>query len=193
MFWREIRDKSDTKGRIKRKLDSDNISTRISATILGGRDQELLGQGYRPSEMLRYLIIGWHGVLQPDHRSDANLEEMQRELDAVGAWNDVFKEGLLAQTNALMMSACHGRRFGVNIKGRFCLVPPLARVGDDIVIPHGAQVPFLIRQTPISACHTGSNTMSELFELVGECYVDGIMDGEAFQAASAIHRTIVLI
>ena len=46
-------------------------------------------------------------------------------------------------------------------------MPKEARLGDKIVVIKGGQVPLLLRP------QQGS------FRLVGECYVHGIMDGEA--------------
>ncbi|KAI1437465.1 HET-domain-containing protein [Xylaria sp. CBS 124048] len=63
--------------------------------------------------------------------------------------------------------ACLGRRVGITEAGRLCIVPPLSRVGDDVMIPFGAQTPFLVRQR-------GEGS----YELVGEAWVEGVMYGE---------------
>lgn len=63
------------------------------------------------------------------------------------------------------------RRFCVTAEGRIGLVPHNALAGDLVVVLHGAQVPFVIR--PSAA------TGGRQYELVGECYVHGLMDGEA--------------
>ena len=48
----------------------------------------------------------------------------------------------------------------------------MAKPGDLICVFVGAQTPFLVR-------HVGGNGMGDQrYELVGECYVHGIMDGE---------------
>jgi hypothetical protein len=63
-----------------------------------------------------------------------------------------------------------GRMFSISEeKGYFMLVPELARVGDVICILWGAQTPFLLRR---------KSEVDRRWELVGECYVHGIMDGE---------------
>lgn len=71
-----------------------------------------------------------------------------------------------------MRLACVGRCFAISEKGNLCLVPPKSEVGDRVFIPYGAPTPFTIR-----VCENKQQPM--LFELVGEAYVDGIMEGEA--------------
>ena len=56
------------------------------------------------------------------------------------------------------------------------MVPPLTEAGDVIGIVHGAEVPFVFR-----TCHNLAHGNLEVFELVGECYVHGVMDGRALK------------
>lgn len=57
------------------------------------------------------------------------------------------------------------------IGNRIGLCPPHSKQGDLICILWGARSPFVLRPVPIT----------ENFQLFGECYVDGLMFGEAFQ------------
>ncbi len=59
-----------------------------------------------------------------------------------------------------------GRKLAITKSGYFAMVPPLAEVGDIICLIYGAQTPFVLRRE------------SNGLQLVGECYVHGIMDGE---------------
>ncbi|KAJ2996462.1 hypothetical protein NUW58_g974 [Xylaria curta] len=70
-----------------------------------------------------------------------------------------------------VMEACFGRRIAVTVSGRLCIVPPLTKVGDSVIIPLGSQTPFLIRQ-----CHDVPESIGD--ELVGEAWVEGVMQGE---------------
>jgi hypothetical protein len=63
---------------------------------------------------------------------------------------------------------CFNRRFYRTVEGRFGWCPDQSKVGDKVCILNGAPVPFVIRQT-----EPGS------FELIGDAYLHGIMDGEA--------------
>ncbi len=47
-------------------------------------------------------------------------------------------------------------------------------LGDKVCTLFGAEVPFILRQ---------SEDNPEHFEIIGECYVDGIMDGELFNVS----------
>lgn len=60
------------------------------------------------------------------------------------------------------------RRFCTTSKGRLAFVPPIAQAGDLICILYGGEVPYVLRPQG-----------SESYVVVGECYVSGIMHGEA--------------
>ncbi|KAK0639054.1 heterokaryon incompatibility protein-domain-containing protein [Cercophora newfieldiana] len=62
------------------------------------------------------------------------------------------------------------RRMGACEKGYLCLLPKLTQVGDKLVILKGGRVPVILRPR-----HDGS------MEFIGEAYVHGIMNGEAFE------------
>ncbi|PMD57267.1 uncharacterized protein K444DRAFT_483861, partial [Hyaloscypha bicolor E] len=64
-----------------------------------------------------------------------------------------------------------GRRFFVTKKGYFGIGPAELEEGDEIYILAGGKVPLVLRPLPESQPNT--------FELVGDCYVHGVMDGEA--------------
>lgn len=60
------------------------------------------------------------------------------------------------------------RQFGVTERGRFCLLPPQARLNQSIAIITDSVYPLVI--APHGKYH----------EIIGPCYVQGIMDGELF-------------
>jgi len=53
------------------------------------------------------------------------------------------------------------------------LVPELEEENDVVCVFWGAQTPFLLRKK--------QNEVETRWELVGECYVHGIMDGKLFK------------
>ncbi|KAF2228474.1 hypothetical protein EV356DRAFT_457751 [Viridothelium virens] len=61
------------------------------------------------------------------------------------------------------------RKFAVTEKGYFALVPYESRAGDHFILLKGGQVPYVIRQ------------QGEKWNHIGECYVHGLMEGEAFE------------
>jgi hypothetical protein len=57
-------------------------------------------------------------------------------------------------------------------KGYMCMVPPMSKVGDSICLIYGVWVPFVLR---------ASVEDPKRYQLVGDSYVHGIMDGEALE------------
>jgi hypothetical protein len=83
---------------------------------------------------------------------------------------------------ALIMRAWAGRRVCITKKGYLGLVPDYSEKGDIIAVVVGAQTPFVLR--PADQAAEGNK-----YRLVGECYIHGIMDGEAL---ADISRTNIL-
>jgi len=90
---------------------------------------------------------------------------------------------MIAQTKPSMMveflkrvqNVIWNRKFLVaKEKARFGLAPKTAEEGDSICILHGCSVPVILRQ------HVAES--DNYFELIGEAYVHGLMDGEAMDA-----------
>ena len=70
----------------------------------------------------------------------------------------------------MAMARCSaGRRFCTTRFGYMGMVPPLCKPGDVVCIILGAQTPYIIRR---------STDDESTYELVGECYIHGMMDGE---------------
>jgi hypothetical protein len=68
-------------------------------------------------------------------------------------------------------NVCFDRRLFITVSGNLGLGPSDALPGDNVSILGGAAMPFILRQ--------GNSS----FRLIGECYVDDIMHGEAVEAA----------
>lgn len=62
-----------------------------------------------------------------------------------------------------------GERFCVTQNGYMGNVPPSTLPGDKICVLYGARVPFVLREEGAS------------YRIIGDCYIHGLMDGEAFQ------------
>ncbi|KAF7548679.1 hypothetical protein G7Z17_g6923 [Cylindrodendrum hubeiense] len=65
------------------------------------------------------------------------------------------------------------RRPGVTDDGWIGMLPPGAEIDDWVFVPLGSAVPFVIRRD------------GEMWKLVGECYIQGVMQGELFEALKA--------
>jgi hypothetical protein len=71
---------------------------------------------------------------------------------------------------SVLHDTVHGWRFVITEHGFVGTVPESAEAGDVVVILKGAGVPFVLRK---------SSTRPGAFRLVGECYIHGMMNGEA--------------
>lgn len=82
-----------------------------------------------------------------------------------------------------LQDCCLNRRFFTTSKGRIGVGPHLIQPGDSIVVVVSSYQPFILRRD------------RGLFHLVGECYVYGIMAGEAVQEhlASGSENTLFRI
>lgn len=56
-------------------------------------------------------------------------------------------------------------------RGYFCMAPITADIGDEIVLFEGGRLPFMLRRSE----------KSQNWELLGDCYVHGMMSGELFE------------
>ena len=69
-------------------------------------------------------------------------------------------------TGSTLHRAAEERRAFVTVSRRLGIGPKHLRDGDAIVVLSGVDVPFILREH------------SDVCEVIGEAYVDGIMDGE---------------
>jgi hypothetical protein len=69
----------------------------------------------------------------------------------------------------IVLDHCDDRKFAVLDSGYIALVPIYTEVANMVYVLPGASVPFVFRK------------QSDHFVLVGECYVQGIMHGEALE------------
>lgn len=96
-------------------------------------------------------------VLGPDAQVEA----------ATGAEALILALGYASQ----FKTSCGGRRLCVTTSGRLALVPEAARAGDVFAVIPGLQTPYVLRLWRDEA---GERE----YQLVGECYLDGVMNGE---------------
>ncbi|KAG4439608.1 hypothetical protein IFR05_004903 [Cadophora sp. M221] len=83
-------------------------------------------------------------------------------------------------------------RFFITDKGSIGLGPTSTKPRDEIWIVCGGKLPLILRENVNPGLGTGKICTSETYHsLVGDCYVDGIMDGEAVRHfsmdAEAVH------
>jgi len=92
-----------------------------------------------------------------------------RTMFALTFWLPLYSRTGEAFTN-FMHGAGH-RRFVRTEKGYIGLAPKNARVGDEIALFEGGNLPFIVRK----------REAGERWTLLGDCYVHGMMAGEVFE------------
>lgn len=80
-----------------------------------------------------------------------------------------IEAGVWFEFHGAMLNACAGRRYFSTDDGRLGVGPEEIRSSDMVVVFLGGHTPFVIR----------SNTGKRTSTFMGECYVHGLMDGEA--------------
>ncbi len=95
------------------------------------------------------------------------------DWELLEARNDTLSPSQSARRNAmnvaLKTSGC--RKLCWTTAGRMGIVPAATRVGDLVCVLFGGQVLYILR----------SISQDPLYEFLGECYIHGLMDGEAFE------------
>lgn len=115
-------------------------------------------------------------------------------VEALGASDDVSegvqsvaegkgREGVHETWSRWAASAADGRIFARTRSGYYVLGPAALEVGDVVCVLFGCKVPFCLR--PIG----------ERYLLVGECYVHGLMNGEAMDmlARDELHKKTLIL
>jgi len=80
--------------------------------------------------------------------------------------------GEMASDMHLIVLALTGRRLAITATGYLGMVPEEALKGDVIAVLYGCNFPVVLRRC------------GERHLVIGECYVDGVMDGELMEAQS---------
>ncbi|OCK95422.1 HET-domain-containing protein [Cenococcum geophilum 1.58] len=153
-----------------------------------------VGLEYCTGRDVSTTVRQWEGMLQSVHRYPSAADLKNAFMDTLiayppykglnrfsifyPAWrsamfdepfesSDSNSEGARALFQEHVNKACNARRFFVTAKGYIGLGPPEVQDGNLVTVLLGGQVPFILSK-------------QEKFRLVGECYVHGLMDGEAF-------------
>jgi len=80
-------------------------------------------------------------------------------------------------------TALHNRAFFITKGGLMGVGPKQTRPGDEVAVLSGSRIPFVLRRTETSITELDLNIMRQRliwqYEVLGDCYVHGIMKGEA--------------
>lgn len=141
-------------------------------------------------EFTRTLLCN-HNMPTLDGVFDVPSEETLREFCEVimtfdksnNNWGRVSMQSRGA-SNALLLTVVDENlrqyRFCVSSTGLFLMAPPSSRIGDIVCVLFGCNMPVVLRE--MEGGH---------YIFVGECYADGIMDGEAMKDLADGKNTVV--
>ena len=108
--------------------------------------------------------------------NDEELDEFFAALDVavteMRSFNIYGVDKKALKLIGLVREVTRTRRFFVTADRYMGLAPSVAREGDRVAVIYGCSTPFLIRE---------SSDFEARWRLVGECYVYGLMDGEAIK------------
>ncbi|KAE8376750.1 heterokaryon incompatibility protein-domain-containing protein [Aspergillus bertholletiae] len=142
------------------------------------------GQCRRLTSRDRELIGSWLAREVPNYTS----ESLRRPFRPMNDNPDLSAR--ISNSNAIrssIMQAIYRRRFFVTAHGRIGLGPAGTRDGDTVCIFPGGRTPFIIRRRPTEDTRLEQrqnrypyvNLAPSAYEILGDCYVHGLMDGAA--------------
>jgi len=85
----------------------------------------------------------------------------------------------IKKINETIQSATTDRKFFMTAQGFMGLGPKEMEVGDEVAVLVGGHTPFILRRGGEKVIDTGVGS-KQCYTLVGDTYVHGVMDGEAF-------------
>ncbi|KAK8253290.1 hypothetical protein IWZ00DRAFT_486730 [Phyllosticta capitalensis] len=129
-----------------------------------------------PALEFRLLLQDHWGYFKRDPLESIRMRSVSEEQP------EIDEKVKMVRFNARHLPPCLDPCFFVASNGMCGLCPWRAREGDVITLLQGGSVPYLLRPVKEDDGETTSPSDKEdtvgTFELVGECYVDGIMHGE---------------
>lgn len=171
---------------------------------------------------LNDVLRSWHGLAGLDHSASISYPSNQKhdsfwrtvsadvvmdsnniwsrlssaQLYTHEAWSSLFPftansttQSSLGRTFLLTLrAAVCGRAMFITERGYMGLCPPESRVGDQIWVLYGGKVPFVLRPTTPDGLHHVYT-----FAFIGDCFLDGFMDGEAFRVDNNEQREVSLV
>jgi hypothetical protein len=94
-----------------------------------------------------------------------------------------YSEAEINSMGGLISTSISMRRLMVADDGRIGLAPMDAQVGDSVVLLEGGRVPYILRQS--------RQDSKSMYDLVGDAYVHGIMDGEEWTGEDLVDIKLV--
>lgn len=141
-------------------------------------DQGSSAGGEASTEMISATFEWVEYILSRDYSSSA-----EQDLGKTSEEEHKLPKLRFAISRAIK-ERCTMRNFSITTSGRFGQMPLGTQKGDLVCILMGGEVPFVIRPT-----HPGSN----IYNMIGDCFLNGVMNDEMLVANEHATREIVLV
>jgi hypothetical protein len=178
-------------------LDSQPVQEAVWRTMIGDRTLSDRPAPQRHGNVLRTQLDLLRSLGQyyarhgPEHFFTRPTEDIMREfgindpeqIEAIHAANrDIMEVDFLWDN-----PGCQ-RSFAVTKSGYIGMVPRRCRNGDIVCVLYGGKVPFILRK-----CEEpfGRSDQGDRYQLVGEAYVHGLMDGQGLEKGEETKFTLV--
>ncbi|KAJ8108979.1 hypothetical protein OPT61_g7794 [Boeremia exigua] len=126
----------------------------------------------------------------------ADIGAFEKWLAAVGNDYAASNDSEVNRFHRAYDSVTLGRRFAITSKGYIGWVPAESKNGDVVMILPGGRVPYVLRRAsePISTHGgAGNNSGTERYKFLGDAYIQGIMNGEAYDGTKQKTITLTLV
>lgn len=164
---------------------------------LAGSVKDGLGEGFPRldawdrTQLVSFLnAVSWNGV-EPDKTAEEILQ--RRPLQLAARPPEDWPLPVESQALDLCLDMARHRRFMRSARGRLGLVPKLGTIlpstegeGPVIAVVRGCRVPLVLQAVPSAPGHSSPPSDAtdrcgahRTYKVVGDCYVEGIMHGEA--------------
>ncbi|KAH4945542.1 hypothetical protein HBI67_129250 [Parastagonospora nodorum] len=153
-------------------------------TLLGGRDASGTAEPTAEHSEVFSLILDSTTGQTPSLAGQTYSSRRRRGYFTLNSLRSRRPAKALGDLRTAMRAALTMRRFAISQKGFFALVPRGTQQGDVIVVFEGACVPFVLRSV---------QNEEEEYELLGEAYMHGIMQGEALHMPDMRFEDVTLV
>ncbi len=152
-----------------RMLTADHALLDISLWLKMGNDTFEDRSAAREESYRRAMWIGLRQLLGDWRAAGGRMDT--ETMKGYGAEQDAL---LRLQCAAVICNTMAGRSFFMSEKGLMGIAPSDVREGDVVAVLFGARTPFVLRpRKPLDG--------RGLYRIVGDCYVDGFMEGNALR------------
>jgi hypothetical protein len=127
-----------------------------------------------------------------NRRATNQMQNAFREFHNSSLKSNLATEQCKYRYIATMLGYLLGRRYFSLSTGHLGLGPLDVRTGDLVCTMVDGDVPFVIRQTGGEGSEWFQERSETQYQLVGECYIHGIMDGEFWQSKPKVEELILV-